>query len=78
MNNGTGFLNDTDGGQSSMRLVMVLVVLVIMTGWMIVVIRSGEFVAFPSTTVWLLFVCFGGKVAQKAIELMGNKTPPSQ
>ncbi len=72
-NNPNGFLADTDGSQSSMRLVMVLVVLIIMFGWLYTVIRTDSFVAFPSTTVWLLGLCFGGKVAQKFVELVNAK-----
>lgn len=71
MEQGNGFLNDTDGGQSSMRLAMMLVVIVVLSGWLYVVIKTGTFVDFPSGTVWILGLSLTGKLVQKGVELMG-------
>lgn len=71
VNDNNGFLNDTDGGRSSMRLVMVIVSLVIIGIWAVVSFRNNAMSDIPSGVLYLMIATLFGKVVQKGIEL-GN------
>lgn len=73
MNQGNGFLHDTDGGLSSMRLVFLVIAFMIVGVWGYVCVSKEQLVDFPSGVVWVLGSCLFGKVSQKVVELWGQK-----
>lgn len=61
-------------GQSSMmRFALFFVVCVIMIVWGILSVKSGNFIEFTDSSLYLLGLCLGGKVGEKIIELLNKE-----
>lgn len=59
------FLQDVDGNNSSMRLAMIAVVLVVLAGWAYVTIITKTIPDLPAGVLGLVVAVVGGKVWQK-------------
>lgn len=70
---GAGFLQDGQGNNSSMRLVVVLSILIIMVVWAAISIRTNTLAPIPTEVAAILAAMVAGKIGQSWVD---NTNPP--
>jgi hypothetical protein len=71
-----GFLQDNGGNESSMRLMMLLVVALRMLVWAFLSVKTGTTQPFSMEDVGLIGVVMGAKAYQKNSELKADEKAP--
>lgn len=71
----SGFLQDANGNNSSLRLVLIIIVLGIVGVWAYLCITKGEFIEFPIKTLVAIVLPLLAKLVQNGQEQKAQNKP---
>lgn len=72
MSNILSFLNDDDGNQSSMRIIVFLIIACVLFNWTFLTVKTGAWIKLDIESIMMVLGSMGFKAVQKNIELNKN------